>query len=170
MMITGFVMAVLMAASTAGAAPGDRLPPEPGDAPSIHDLRGGQPPAIFTYRVDEQCRVTGVRQLQGPDDLLWRDVNRARRISAEDTVFRMVEGQRRQLTERRVRLLGEMVLPGELVCLVQPIGGVVDAWIMRTDTSPARRRAPTRESVPVRDGDIGELGTFSVTLELPLPD
>jgi hypothetical protein len=74
----------------------------------------------------------------------------------------MEDGRRSQLLERRVRLLGELVLEGELVCHLRPTGQVLEAWIERTDQGAARRRAPTRDEVPVRNGAIAPLGTFSV--------
>jgi len=112
--------------------------------------------------------VDNARKLQGTRELLWRSVAAAREITEERTVWRFIDNTRTQLRERRVKLRGEMVRRGELVCHVRPSGDVVQAWIERQDTSVARRRSPTRESVVVRDGRIPDLGTFSVTYETPI--
>lgn len=163
--------ALLMIAALAAPPPPDpsRLPPEPVERPSIRDLPAGEAPAaIFTYSVDGACRVTGITRLQGPKTSSWEDVEQAHQVSGEETVWRFVDGLRRQLTERRVKLLGEMVLEGELVCYVLPSGDVAQAWVERRDSRLGRRRAPTREPVPVRGGSIPDLGTFSV--DLPGPD
>lgn len=122
-------------------------------------------PAIFTYRVDGRCRVDATRRLQGPDSLRWQDADQALDITSESTVFRYVSGQRVQLRERRVKLLGEMVREGLLVCHVRPSGEVVKAWIERHDTSPARRQTVQREALTIRSGRIGDLGTYSVSFD-----
>lgn len=147
-------------------------PPSPAPAPSIHERleRSDQPTAIFTYQIDGRCRVDNARKLQGARELLWRKVAAAREITEERTVWRFIDNTRTQLRERRVKLRGELVRRGELVCHVRPSGDVVKAWIERQDTSVARRRAPTRESIAVRDGRIPDLGTFSVTFEPPAGD
>lgn len=154
-------------ALTLAAAPAP--PPTPAPPPSIHERleQGDRPTAIFTYQIDGRCRVDNARKLQGPRELLWRQVAAVRGITEERTVWRFIDNTRTQLRERRVKLRGEMVRRGELVCHLRPSGDVINAWIERRDTSIARRRAPTRESVAVRDGRIPDLGTFSVTYEAP---
>tara|TARA_Y100001933_G_scaffold77192_1_gene78453 strand:- start:6598 stop:7122 length:525 start_codon:yes stop_codon:yes gene_type:complete len=148
------------------------FPPPP---PPQTTIPAGIPEAtrnvIFTYRVDGGCRVESPRLLQGPDRTLWRDADETFDITGESTVFRFVDGRRTQLRERRVRLLGELVREGELICHVRPSGEVVDAWIERRDDSVARRQAPRREPVPIRGGRVGDLGTFSVAFEtMPADD
>lgn len=159
-------------AITLAAAPGPPPPPSPAPPPSVHERleRGDRPTAIFTYQIDGRCRVDKTRKLQGARELLWRQVAAAREITKERTVWRFIDNTRTQLRERRVKLRGELVRHGELVCHVRPSGDVVKAWIERQDTSVARRRTPTRESVAVHDGRIPDLGTFSVTFEPPTAD
>lgn len=155
---------LLMAAAAAAGEPGpSRLPPK---LPPVPELPAAEPAAIFTYSVDGQCRVDEIRKLQGPNDVGSRDLEQ--RVYRERTVWRFVDGERLQLRERRVQLLGEMVLEGELVCHVRPAGGVVEAWIEREDSTGARRRAPSRVSVRLIGDAIEHLGTFSV--ELPAPE
>jgi len=163
--MNGALLALTLAAA---AAP----PPSPVPPPSIHERleQGDRPTAIFTYQIDGRCRVDNARKLQGPRELLWRQVAAARGISQEQTVWRFIDNTRTQLRERRVKLRGELVRRGELVCHVRPSGDVVNAWIEHQDTSVARRRSPTRESVTVSDGRIPDLGTFSVTFEPPAGD
>jgi hypothetical protein len=158
--LAGFFLEIAFAAIPAP-------PPAPAAPPSIRDRADPSEvgPAIFTYRIDQRCQVDDTRKLQGADDLLWNDVARARSIDDENTVWRFVDNVRTQLFERRVRLLGEMVRGGELICHVRPSGEVVAAWIERRDTSTARRRAPIRESVDIRGGRLPDLGTFSVTFD-----
>jgi hypothetical protein len=157
---------MVLAVAAAPAAPSDRLPPQHRQPPSIHDLKQAQtPPAIFTYNIDQHCQVADTRKLQGPDSLLWEDAQQAGDIFHETTEWKFIDGLRRQLSERRVKLLGEMVLDGELVCHVLPSGEVVDAWIERRDSSPGRRRVPTREPVAIHDGGIEDLGTFSLDFQ-----
>lgn len=157
--------ALLLLIAAIGAAPADRLPPEPAEVPSVGELRDSEPAeAIFTYRIDGRCRVTGARKLQGPEDVTWRDADERLEVFREDIEFRFVDGVRRQLRERRVKLLGEMVREGELVCFVLPSGDVAEAWIERRDRSTGRRRAPTREPIAVSDGEIDPLGTFSLDM------
>lgn len=160
--MTGLVMMLLMAA----AAPDpDRLPPDARRPPDVRDLPpAGAPPAIFTYEVAGDCRITGTRKLQGPDQVDWAEAQRRRQVFREDTVWRFIDGMRRQLRERRVKLRGEMVREGELVCHLLPSGEVAEAWIERRDAAPGRRRTPTREPVTVRDGTIADLGTYSLDL------
>lgn len=166
--LTGFFLAGYFLAIALAAAPAPPpAPAGPAGPPSIlgDAERSDAGPAIFTYRIDGRCRVDDTRKLQGADDLLWNDVAEFRDIDEENTVWRFVGNVRTQLFERRVRLLGEMVRVGELICHVRPSGEVVAAWIERRDTSTARRRAPIRENVDIRDGRLPDLGTFSVTLE-----
>jgi hypothetical protein len=152
----------------AGAAPADRLPPQPAQVPSLGELRGSeQDAAIFTYRVDGHCRITRARKLQGPDGFEWRDADEHLEVFQEAVDFRFIDGMRRQIRERRVRLLGEMVREGELICRVLPSGDVAEAWIERRDRSAGRRRSPSREPLPVTDGEIEPLGTFSLDV---IPD
>jgi hypothetical protein len=156
---------LMLAAVAASAAdqPADRLPPEPVEPPRVRDLLPSEsPPAIFTYRVDPQCRVTDTRKLQGPDQLTWEDAQRARNVYRETTAWRFVDGLRRQLREHRVKLLGEMIRQGELVCLVLPSGEVVEAWIERSESGAGRRETNVRETVTVDDDGIEDLGTFSL--------
>lgn len=156
------LMLMVMASPAAAAAEADRLPPE---LPPVPGLPAAEPPPIFTYSVDEACRVTAIRKLQGSSEVSARDVEA--RVFREDTVWRFVDGERLQLRERRVKLLGEMILEGELVCLVRPSGAVVEAWIERSADTAGRRRAPTREPVGIAGGAVEHLGTFSI--ELPAP-
>jgi hypothetical protein len=149
------VMGVIAAAAVHASAP-----PDPPTVRGIEQERAA--PAIFTYRVDERCRVTAPRKLQGPEPLEWREVERALDLAAERTVWRMVDGDRRQFLERRVTLSGEMVEGGELYCLMTPMGQVFDAWIMRTNPSAPRQQRPQRQTAPVSDGTLGDLGTFSI--------
>lgn len=120
-------------------------------------------PSIFTYRLDRRCRVERTRKLQGPREIRWRDANESLGIVREEIVFRYVDGQRVRLTERRIKLLGEMVQTGLLICRVRPSGEVVEAWIERHDTRAARREAPHREPLTIRRGRIPDLGTHSVS-------
>lgn len=157
-------------ALTLAAAP---VPPSsPAPPPSVHDRleQRDRPTAIFTYQIDGRCRVDNARKLQGRRELLWRQVAAALEITRERTIWRFMDNTRTQLRERRVKLRGEMVRQGELVCHVRPSGDVVKAWIERKDTSIARRRTPTQDPVTVRDGRIADLGTFSVTFEPPVED
>lgn len=122
-------------------------------------------PSIFTYRLDGRCRVERTRKLQGPREIHWRDANESLGIVREEIVFRYVDGQRVRLTERRIKLLGEMVQNGLLICRVRPSGEVVEAWIERHDGSAARREAPRREPLTIRRGRIPDLGTYSVSFQ-----
>lgn len=152
------------AAVPAAAAP---APPDPVSPPrSVEELRTRTSPqaAIFTYTVDDACRIGDTRKLQGPDDVRWQDAESALDIAAESGTFRYVDGMRTRLTERRVKLLGEMVREGELVCHIRPSGEVIAAWIEFRNPDAGRRRSLSRETVPVRDGTIGDLGTFSLVL------
>ncbi|MFU8814658.1 MAG: hypothetical protein ACNA7W_04875 [Pseudomonadales bacterium] len=126
-------------------------------------------PAIFTYKVDDRCRVTRTRKLQGPDDLQWRHVDQQLQIFSEATVWRMIDGTRRQLTERRVALQGEMVRAGELICLLSPLGEVLEASIARLDARNPRQRIPILEPAPLSNDGLGDLGTFSVVFQPPQP-
>lgn len=154
-------LAVLLTLAAAAGVDPDLLPPQP-EPERERPMPRGALPAIFTYAVDERCRVVRVRKLQGSPDVSWDDVQQAMTIAAEDTVWRYVDGARRQLRERRVKLLGEMIREGELVCLVLPSGDVLEAWVERTDAGSARRRAPVREPLTVQDGTIESPGTFSL--------
>jgi hypothetical protein len=152
--------AILAAVPASAQQPAIAPPPDP---PAVRDLAvPDDTPGIFTYRVDDRCRVTQTRKLQGPRQLAWREVERALGLFSEETVFRMVEGNRRQLVLRRVVLMGEMVESGELHCLLSPMGELVEAWIARTDSTAPRQRLPRREAAPVQRGSLGDLGTFSV--------
>ncbi|HEX7036683.1 MAG TPA: hypothetical protein VF210_12965 [Pseudomonadales bacterium] len=152
------VLLVLMVmASAAAAAESERLPPE---LPPVPRFPPPEPSSIFTYSVDGACEVTEIRKLQGSNEVSARDVEK--RVFGEDTVWRFVDGERLQLQERRVKLLGEMILEGELVCLVRPTGAVVEAWIERSTDADGRRRRPTREPVEIAGGAIEHLGTFSI--------
>lgn len=157
-------------ALTLAAAPAP--PPSPTPPPSVHDRleQRDRPTAIFTYQIDGRCRVDNARKLQGARELLWRQVAAALEITSERTIWRFMDNTRTQLRERRVKLRGEMVRQGELVCHVRPSGDVVKAWIERKDISVARRRTPTQDPVTVHDGRIADLGTFSVTFEPPVED
>lgn len=155
---------VLIAAAAGLAAAAASLAAAPGDASPQFSTS----PGIFTYKVDDLCRVTRARKLQGPPDLDWRQVDRQLQLSSEATVWRMTDGGRRQLTERRVTLLGELVRCGELICLLSPMGDVVEAFIERTDPNP-RQRIPTRERAPLSNGRLGDLGTFSVVFQPQQP-
>jgi hypothetical protein len=150
----------------APAADVSRLPPAVPATPDFRTLPGTPaPPAIFVYRVDRGCRVTGARKLQGPESLSWRDVQQQHQIELRQVVWRIVDGVRSQLVERRVKLRGELVREGELVCHVRPAGQVLEAWIERADDSAARRRTTRREPVAVQDGYIADLGTYSLTID-----
>ncbi len=163
------LLAAIAAATTADTS--RYAPPPTAEARrSIEDLDEPGPEAIFTYRVDGRCRVDDPRLLQGPDSILWRDAEEVFDITGESTVFRFIDGRRTQLRERRVRLLGELVREGELVCHVRPSGEVVNAWIERRDDSIARRQAPRRDPVAIRGGRVGDLGTFSVAFEVAPAD
>jgi hypothetical protein len=158
---------LVLAATAASVAPERDLatsPPAP--PPRVHDLSAPEtPPGIFTYKVDERCRVTQIRKLQGPDDLDWREVERQLQISGETIVWRMMDGNRRQLIERRVTLVGEMVQGGVLHCLLTPMGELIEAWIARLAPGAPRQALPRREPAPTRSGDLGDLGTFSVVVQ-----
>lgn len=156
------LQAAAAASTAAGTAPdpGRLPPPLPRPVPELPT----DPPAIFLYSVDGECRVVDTRKLQGPEQITWGDVQRAKQVFREQTAWRFVDGLRRQLQERRVKLLGEMVLEGELVCHVLPSGEVVEAWIEREDGGAGRRRIPDREPVDSTDGNLQDLGTFSVEL------
>jgi hypothetical protein len=148
----------------AGSTP--PLPPEPAQPPGFRSLHGDDElPAIFLYQVDGRCRVTATRKLQGAEAVSWRQVQQQHQIEQQRIIWRMVDGVRSQLYERRVKLRGELVRPGELVCHVRPAGQVLEAWIERRDDSPARRRTLQREPVTVTDGRIADLGTYSLTIE-----
>ena len=158
----------ILAAVGAPATEPDRLPPEP--PPQMRDLpSAATPPAIFTYTVDGECRITGTRKLQGPEQMSWETVERERDVFQETTEWRFIEGVRRQLRERRVKLRGEMVEEGDLVCHVLPSGDVVAAWIERREPGVGRRQAPRREALTVQDGGIERLGTFSLDVQAELP-
>jgi hypothetical protein len=158
---------LLVFAAAAAAGSPERpaaSPPEP--PPRVRDLDTPETlPGLFTYKVDERCRVSHIRKLQGPDDLDWREVERQLHISAENIVWRMMDGNRRQLIERRVRLVGEMVQGGELYCLLTPMGELVEASIARYEPAAPRHSIPRRESAPIHNGDLGDLGTFSVVVQ-----
>lgn len=158
--------AVLLAAlAGVGAAEPAPPPPLPPNVPALPGHAGAELPGIFLYQVDATCRVTATRKLQGPESLSWRQVQAQRGIEQQRIVWRMIDGTRSQLTERRVKLRGELVEPGELVCLIRPNGHVREAWIERRDRSAARRQAPRRDPVPLRDGRLADLGTYSLTIE-----
>jgi hypothetical protein len=159
---------LLVAGVSVAAAPdpAPAVPPPPDQAPNVRSLEPTpEPPGLFTYTVDGACRVSRTRKLQGPENMDWRDVERRLEVSRESTVWRMIDGQRRQLIERRVRLLGELVQGGELYCLLNPMGQLVEAWIERTDPDATRYSIPRREPAPLRDGLLADLGTFSVILQ-----
>lgn len=162
------VLTLVLAA--AAASPHHAPPRAPRPPPSLAELTAHTPSAIFTYSVDGRCAITGARKLQGNDQVRWDDADSALDIVTEAMVFRYVDGLRTRLRERRVRLLGELVEGGELVCHLRPSGEVVAAWIERHDESVARRRAPQREPVMVRDGKIGELGTYSLSFQPDRPE
>lgn len=163
-------LGAILAVAAAQAPDPDLLPPRAEPPRSVRDLPAPtRPRAIFTYTVDGACRVTGIRKLQGAAHVTWRDAEQAHEVSRETTVWRFVDGLRRQLRERRVKLMGEMIDDGELVCLLQPSGSVVQAWIERRDNTPARRRSPTRQPVPLEDGQLTGLGTFSVDIDAEPP-
>jgi len=108
LLLTAAVTAATTGTGPALAAEPPVPPPPPPQAPTpIDDV----PPVetIFTYRLDGRCRVERTRKLQGPAAIRWRDADSALGITREETVFRYVAGQRTQLRERRVKLLGEMV-------------------------------------------------------------
>ena len=156
---------MILAAVGSPAPDPERLPPEP--PPRLRDLPSAEPPsAIFTYSVDDECRITGTRKLQGPEEMSWELAEREREVFQETTEWRFIDGVRRQLRERRVKLRGEMVEEGDLVCHVLPSGDVVAAWIERSNPGVTSRRPLRRESVTVQDGDIEPLGTFS--LDVPI--
>lgn len=162
--MTPLVMLLVMAA--AQPVDPDLLPPDPEPPDPPRTLpSSGEAPAIFTYSVDGRCRVADPRKLQGSESRTWPEAEGRYDVYRETTLWRFLDGMRRQLRERRVKLMGEMVREGVLVCHLQPSGEVVDAWIEREDDGSARRRAPTRQPVAVSDGEIEHLGTFS--LELP---
>ena len=170
-MVSELILLAAVSASAAADVPSRYAPPPtPESTRSIGDLDDAGIEAIFTYRIDGACRVDDPRLLHGPDRTLWRDADEAFDITGESIVFRFVDGRRTQLRERRVRLLGELVREGELVCHLRPSGEVVSAWIERRDDSIARRQAPRREPVPIRGGRVGDLGTFSVAFELAPAD
>ncbi|MEQ8483314.1 MAG: hypothetical protein RIB46_03030 [Pseudomonadales bacterium] len=158
--------AALTLASLPAAADAARTPPRPPEMPSFRPPVSADPvPAIFVYRIDAGCQVTGTRKLSGPAALSWRDVQRQRQIEQRQVVWRIVDGVRSQLIERRVKLRGELVREGELVCHLRPGGQVLEAWIERRDQSAARRQAPQRDAVAVIDGGIADLGAYSLTIE-----
>lgn len=158
--------ALTLAALPATAVDATRTPPRPPEMPSFRPPTSADPvPGIFVYQVDAGCRVTGTRKLSGPPALSWRDVQRERQIEQRQVVWRIVDGVRSQLIERRVKLRGELVREGDLVCHLRPGGQVVDAWIERYDQTAARRQAPQREAVAVSGGRIADLGTYSLTVE-----
>ena len=163
--MTPVLMILAAVAASAPEPDRERLPPQPVEAPRIRDLAPAVPaPAIFTYAVDEACRIVRPRKLQGPASMVWDDAQKARDVFSEETVWRFVDGVRRQLQERRVKLLGEMILEGELVCHVLPSGEVVEAWIERTEGA-VRRQARSREVLTIRGGRIEDLGTFSLDFQ-----
>lgn len=170
------VLLMLAAAAVAGAltpaAAGQAAAPHPGpprtpQAPPLVETRSETDAlrAIFTYSVDGGCNVADTRRLQGGDDVRWADADAALGVIREDMVFRYVDGLRTRLRERRIRLLGELVATGELVCHLRPSGAVVRAWIERHDRSPARRQATRREPLTVRDGSLADLGTYSLSFD-----
>jgi len=161
---TAVAVAVAAAASPALATEPPVAPPPPAHgSPRIDVIPAA--PSIFTYRVDGRCRVERTRKLQGPREVRWRDAKESLGIVREEIVFRYVDGQRVQLRERLIKLLGEMVREGVLVCRVRPSGAVVEAWIERHDGNAARREAPRREPLTIRRGRIPDLGTYSVSFQ-----
>lgn len=161
--MTALPLLLILALAEPGAT-AHTPPPEPVATPSVHDGDDGDLPALFTYRVDGHCRVDRTRKLQGPPDVRWKDAALRFGVAREDTVWRYLDGVRSQLRERRVKLLGEMVLPGELVCLLRPSGEVMEAWLERRDAD-SRGRSVSREPVAVQGGRIADLGAFSLTLD-----
>jgi hypothetical protein len=166
---TAVLQALLLCAAMPAGLAWSASPPPPPEVPQPPSNRSASDvdelPAIFLYRVDARCRVTATRMLQGPETMNWRHVQEHQQIEQQRIVWRMVDGVRSQLHERRVKLRGELVETGELVCHIRPAGQVLEAWIERRDDSPARRRALQREPVTVTDGRIADLGTYSLTLE-----
>ena len=63
----------------------------------MRDLPSAEPPlAIFTYGVDGECRITGTRKLQGPEQMSWEVAERERDVFQTLAEMQTIQEQYRQ--------------------------------------------------------------------------